>query len=57
LITPLNNWIPAGVYPDENRGRNDGERGFRTFYEIINFGLLGLLGISVFEMRIYAVLP
>jgi|GEM_PF-2486907 len=32
----LKYWIPAGVYPDENRGRNDGERGFRTFYEFIN---------------------
>jgi hypothetical protein len=21
---PVFSWIPAGVYPDENRGRNDG---------------------------------
>ena len=20
------NWIPAGVYPEENRGRNDGQK-------------------------------
>jgi hypothetical protein len=25
-------WTPAGVYPDENRGRSDG---FGTFYKII----------------------
>jgi len=23
-------WIPAGVYPDENRGRNDGQKKTRT---------------------------
>jgi len=22
----IDSWIPAGVYPDENRGRNDGKR-------------------------------
>jgi hypothetical protein len=49
-------WTPAGVYPDENRGRSDD---FGTFYEPILFefyncfglmnltlGTLGILGTS-----------
>ena len=30
-------WTLTGVYPDENRGRNDA---FWSFYVIINYGLI-----------------
>jgi hypothetical protein len=33
ILPMLKNWIPAGVYPDDNRGRNDP---IETFYDFIN---------------------
>ncbi|MDI7260261.1 MAG: hypothetical protein QME90_10105, partial [Thermodesulfobacteriota bacterium] len=39
-------WIPAGVYPDENRGRNDRKQPFQTFYETINLNFVPITQIS-----------